>query len=96
MLGGVAGPLGLWLVAVVSLSFVQSWFLLELKPLWARGILRYGYRDPTFAQVLPVISASVRRRLPLLEGTLHESSVLALPPGPLPCQGSPSSTNEEP
>ena len=55
-----AVPLGLVLVAVVSLSFVQSWFLLELKPLWAKGILRYGYKDPTFAEVLPVIAASVR------------------------------------
>ena len=61
---GVTGPLGLVLAAVVSLSFVQSWFLLELKPLWARGILRYGYKDPTFAEVLPVISASVRLCLP--------------------------------
>jgi hypothetical protein len=43
----------------VSLSFIQSWFLLELKPLWARGVLRYGYKDPSFSQVLPVISSSV-------------------------------------
>ena len=68
---GATGPLGLVLVAVVSLSFVQSWFLLELKPLWARGILRYGYKDPTFAEVLPVISASVRGCLPVLEGPSH-------------------------
>lgn len=54
-----AGSLLALLALEVSLSFVQSWFLLELKPLWARGVLRYGYKDPSFSQVLPVISSSV-------------------------------------
>ena len=54
-----AGTLLAVLSLEVSLSFIQSWFLLELKPLWARGVLRYGYKDPSFSQVLPVISSSV-------------------------------------
>jgi hypothetical protein len=32
-----AGPLLAVLAAEVSLALVQSWFLLELKPLWAKG-----------------------------------------------------------
>ena len=34
--------------------------LLELKPLWAREVLCYGYKDPLFSQVLPVVSSSIQ------------------------------------
>lgn len=53
------GALLLVLAIEVSLSVIQSHFLLELKPLWSNGVLRYGYRDPSISQVLPVITSSV-------------------------------------
>jgi hypothetical protein len=54
------GLLLLVLGVEVSLSFIQSHFLLELKPLWSKGVLRYGYKDTSFSEILPVITSSVR------------------------------------
>lgn len=51
--------MGLTVTLMIASSFVSSYFLLETQPLYQTGIVRYGYRDPTFVQVLPVISASV-------------------------------------
>ena len=48
----MAGPVLALLSGVVGLSAVQAHFVLETKPIWDVGVLRYGYKNPGINQVM--------------------------------------------
>ena len=48
------------LVVAILSSLVESYFLLEIKPMYRLGVLNYGYKTPTFSKIVPIISATVR------------------------------------
>eukprot|EP00884_Botryococcus_braunii_P015809 jgi/Botrbrau1/2911/Bobra.0036s0048.1 len=74
---GFQSLIGLAVVGMISTSFISSYFLLETQVLYEKGIVRYGYRDPTFVQVLPVITASI---LMIILGWAGKDATPALQP----------------
>lgn len=76
------GGIALALALAIGGSFVESWFLLETKPMYRFGILNYGYKNPTFSKIVPVITATVLLLIVGVAASKTDAAVWPLAAGP--------------